>query len=216
MSPYSSEFFGHTMAMVIPKCAEDLVEISSLMIYDDTTTRETSHVSVYVILNSLINVMSTPIFPRRLPPDQPPPRRDSIVEGKRTPLYGLAWVCSPRQLGKNLGSIGTGRGEYRNVISAQWKGPFGYELLPSAVHGMDGKFYLVAEWNKPHPGHTSEAIIEAARKAMGVDKDVTLEATLQWHRFPLTWLAQEEDEKEKLALKAVENIHLSNQPPGVR
>ncbi|KAF9071172.1 hypothetical protein BDP27DRAFT_1322462 [Rhodocollybia butyracea] len=158
--------------------------------------------------------MSTQIFPRRLPPDQPPPRRDSIVQGKRTPLYGLAWVCSPREFSKNLG-IPFGYGEFREVISARWEGPFSYELGPSVVGGVDGNYYLVAEWNKPHPGFTSEAIIEAARKAMGVDKNVTLEATLQWHRFPLTWLAQEEDEKEKLAIKGMQNVHLSNQPPGV-
>ncbi|KAF9041148.1 hypothetical protein BDP27DRAFT_1374399 [Rhodocollybia butyracea] len=146
------------------------------------------------------------LFHRRLPPDQPPPCRNSIVHGKRTPLYGLAWVCSPHQLSKNLGGVPTGRGKHRDVISAQWKGPFSYELSPSAVFGMDGNYYLVAEWNEPHPGHTSEAIIEAARKAVGVDKDVTLEATLQWYRFPLTWLVQEEREKEKLALKGMEKF----------
>ncbi|KAF9071167.1 hypothetical protein BDP27DRAFT_1401541 [Rhodocollybia butyracea] len=191
--------------VVMPIWAEDLVESNKVFkerisdsLHDDVTPWETSHVCIgTVTLNSshpVSNVMSTQISPRRLPPDQTPPRRDR-----------------------------TGCGEYRSVISAQWKGPFGglntnysYELLPSAVHGMDGKFNLVAEWNKPHSGHTSEAIIEAARKAMGVDKDATLEATLQWHRFPLTWLAQEEDEKEKLALKGVENIHSSNQPAGVR
>lgn len=59
-------------------------------------------------------------FPRRLPLDQHPPLYRSIVGGQRCPLYGLAWVCSGRQLDENLGEVG----DYRDVIAFRWKGPF--------------------------------------------------------------------------------------------
>ncbi|KAE9389136.1 hypothetical protein BT96DRAFT_1025158 [Gymnopus androsaceus JB14] len=66
---------------------------------------------------------STPTFPRRFPLDQPPPYRGTMVKGKKTPLYGLAWVCSPQDLSRNLGDISTGNDEYRDVIRKNWKGP---------------------------------------------------------------------------------------------
>jgi hypothetical protein len=75
---------------------------------------------------------------------------------------------------------------------------YSYELSPSAIYAEDDNFYLVAKWNDPHPGHTEKAIIEAARKALGVDKDITLESTLQWYRFPLTWVVREEEERRNV------------------
>ena len=35
-----------------------------------------------------------PRFARYYPRDQPPPVRGTILNGKRTPRYGLAWVVS--------------------------------------------------------------------------------------------------------------------------
>lgn len=72
-----------------------------------------------------------------------------------------------------------------------------WDLAPRAKYGLDGNYYLVAEWNKPHPMFSSQEVVEAARKAMGVDKDPTLESSLQWYRFPLSWLAKEERERDK-------------------
>ncbi|KZV87591.1 hypothetical protein EXIGLDRAFT_200185 [Exidia glandulosa HHB12029] len=37
-------------------------------------------------------------WPRTLPRDQPPPKCASIVNGRRTPEYALAWRCNPRKL----------------------------------------------------------------------------------------------------------------------
>ncbi|KAE9400982.1 hypothetical protein BT96DRAFT_880763 [Gymnopus androsaceus JB14] len=137
---------------------------------------------------------STPTFPRRFPLDQRPPYRGTMVKGKKTPLYGLAWVRSPQDLSRNLGDISTGNDEYRDVIRKNWKGP--HSLSPRAIYGIDGNYYLVAEWNQPHSELDLKEIVAAARKAMGVENDPTTDATLQWHWFPLTWVARDWKERE--------------------
>ncbi|KAE9388581.1 hypothetical protein BT96DRAFT_429984 [Gymnopus androsaceus JB14] len=87
---------------------------------------------------------------------------------------------------------------------------YSYELAPTAILAMDGNYYLVALWNRPHPGHTSEAIIEAARSAFGVDE----KAIPEWHRFPLTWVVRDKQEREKRALdERAEDLAIANEPP---
>lgn len=67
---------------------------------------------------------------------------------------------------------------------------------------------MVAEWNEPHSELSSKQIIAAAKKAMGVENDPATDATLQWHRFPLSWVARDQREREerKHGLEEAQNI----------
>jgi hypothetical protein len=79
-----------------------------------------------------------------------------------------------------------------------------YKLSPWAAPGIDGNFYLIAMFNKRHTDYLNrvsklaeDPLIQSARVSMGVDKDQSLEATLQWYGWPLDWLEAEERQKEK-------------------
>jgi hypothetical protein len=59
-------------------------------------------------------------------------------------------------------------------------------------------------FNRPDAEHfirvrnlAEDPLIESARLAMGVDKDKSLEDTLQWYRWPLHWLYVEQRERER-------------------
>lgn len=76
-------------------------------------------------------------------------------------------------------------------------------LAPLPFLGMDGNYYLIAMFNESVADHhnrvcnmAEDPLIESARVCMGVDKDPSLEATLQWFRWPLDWLGIEERQKD--------------------
>ena len=69
--------------------------------------------------------------------------------------------------------------------------------------GVDGNYYLIAMFNNKNADHLKlvcdierDPLIQSARVSMGVDKDPSLEATLQWFRYPIDWLEAEERLKE--------------------
>jgi hypothetical protein len=62
-------------------------------------------------------------------------------------------------------------------------------------------------FNEPDANHITrirnlaqDPLIESARISMGVDKDKSLEQTLQWFRWPLNWLQAEERQREMAVL----------------
>ncbi|KAJ7628585.1 hypothetical protein FB45DRAFT_693835, partial [Roridomyces roridus] len=63
-------------------------------------------------------------------------------------------------------------------------------LGPQPSLTLDGTFYLIIMSNKPYMKHLARAKspddpgIQAARVAMGVDQDPSLEETLMWYRWP--------------------------------
>ena len=68
---------------------------------------------------------------------------------------------------------------------------------------MDGNYYLIAMFNDKIADHVNrvrdvagDPLIQSARISMGVDQDPSLEATLQWFRWPLNWVAAEKTEGE--------------------
>ncbi|KAJ7645609.1 hypothetical protein DFH06DRAFT_1425448 [Mycena polygramma] len=140
--------------------------------------------------------MSKQRFPRRLPLDQPPPLEGRLVDGRRTPMYVLAWVCPPRKLYENLagGPLGTVSDcNLRDVVSEKWAAfpDFDFALHPMAYYGIDGNYYLIAMFNNRKTNHINRVrdvagddLIHSARVSMGVDKDPSLETTLQWFRYP--------------------------------
>ncbi|KAE9405357.1 hypothetical protein BT96DRAFT_336234 [Gymnopus androsaceus JB14] len=144
-------------------------------------------------------------FPRRRAFNDPPPPRNEEVNGRRTPLYGLAWVCTPEQLARSLEApVRAFGGAYRGRLVKKWdpENRFSYSLAPCVDLGEDMNYYVIALWNLPHPGHKADDIIDAARKALDVDSDPDLESTFMWYRFPLAWLRKEERERERLQYQA--------------
>ncbi|KAJ7087322.1 hypothetical protein B0H15DRAFT_801372 [Mycena belliarum] len=142
------------------------------------------------------------LFPLRKPVDDPPPRHMSLVDGHSTPLYVLAWVCPPNKLYDNLekglppGTTVHWR-NFRDYVSDKWIGDFPFELEPLPLRAGDN-YYLIAMFNKKSSHHIrrirnrdNDPLIQAARVAFGVDNDPSLEATLQWFRFPLRWVEME-------------------------
>ncbi|KAJ7094919.1 hypothetical protein C8R44DRAFT_595278, partial [Mycena epipterygia] len=133
------------------------------------------------------------------PASQPPPLRGDLVDGWPTPTYVLAWVFPPRKFYENLGGGTLGKVSDRNfsdIVSEKWAAwpDFGYSLAPLPYPGADGNFYLIAMFNKPDTDHFArvrnlkeDPLIESARVSMAVDKDPSLEKTLQWYRWPLHW-----------------------------
>ncbi|KAJ7087325.1 hypothetical protein B0H15DRAFT_801374 [Mycena belliarum] len=141
------------------------------------------------------------LFPLRKPVDEPPQRYKSLVDGHPTPLYVLAWVCSPDtffdNLENGLPSETVDDRNFRNFVTEKWIGDFPYELSPLPLYA-GGNYYLVAMFNKKASDHLRrirerdiDPLIQAARVAFGVDNDPSLEATLQWFRFPLHWVSME-------------------------
>ncbi|KAJ7714245.1 hypothetical protein DFH07DRAFT_900173 [Mycena maculata] len=151
-------------------------------------------------------------FPFRRPVGQPPPLFGVIENGRSTPKYVLAWVCNPTTFFKNLGGGELGKVHYCNfsdVVSKNWRTrpKFGFGLRPLPYPGPDGNFYLIAMFNEPEANHiirvrnlAQDPLIESARVSMGVDKDQSLEKTLQWFRWPLNWLQAEERQREMAVL----------------
>ncbi|KAJ6618202.1 hypothetical protein B0H10DRAFT_2030998 [Mycena sp. CBHHK59/15] len=145
-----------------------------------------------------------PVFPRTLPRDQPPPVYNTQVNGRSTPLYGLAWVCTHNKFHEIIG------GEPLSIagdqIRTRWnKHLFNYALQPETIFEEDGNYYLVAMRNKSNANHIVRAhdpndeLVDAARKAMCIDSEI--EPTLQWYRFPLQWNLDEQRKKEEEALR---------------
>jgi hypothetical protein len=73
-----------------------------------------------------------------------------------------------------------------------------FGLAPIPYPALDGNFYLIAMFNKPNANHLTrvrdlaeDPLIKSARVAMGVDRDESVEKTLQWVRWPLNWLHAE-------------------------
>ncbi|KAJ7336237.1 hypothetical protein DFH08DRAFT_674475, partial [Mycena albidolilacea] len=65
---------------------------------------------------------------------------------------------------------------------------------PLPYYAADGNYYCIALFNRDGVDHISRAhnaaqdpAIQAVRVAMDVDQDPSLEGTLQWFRWPLTW-----------------------------
>ncbi|KAJ7243191.1 hypothetical protein B0H12DRAFT_1221211 [Mycena haematopus] len=158
---------------------------------------------------------SNETFPRRLPIHNPPPPRGTILDGRLTPPYVLAWVCDPRDFYLNVGGGKPGkvhRCNFAQAVSDKWDPPpdATFDHMPLPYPGADGNFYLIALWNTRESKNkrdsevefvqraqnaTADPIIQAARVAMGVDQDPKLEETLQWFRWPLGWLHLEEHQR---------------------
>ncbi|KAJ7644507.1 hypothetical protein FB45DRAFT_898091 [Roridomyces roridus] len=133
-----------------------------------------------------------------LPADQPPPLEKTIVNGRRTPTYALAWFCDPERLYRNLGRAEievTGEPWHLwDVVSNRYwrfEDNCGYGLSPIPHQTDDGNFYLVAMFNGAEANHlerikdiANDPLIQGARIAMGVDGDPELEKTLKWHLWP--------------------------------
>ncbi|KAJ7110305.1 hypothetical protein C8R43DRAFT_1079350 [Mycena crocata] len=142
-------------------------------------------------------------FPFRRPVGQPPPLAGAIENGRPTPKYVLAWVCNPTTFFKNLGGGELGivhDCNFLDVVSknSRTRPKFGFALRPLPYPGPDGNFYLISMFNSPDADHIArvhnlaqDPLIESARVSMGVDKDESLEQTLQWYRWPLNWLGTE-------------------------
>ncbi|KAJ7103999.1 hypothetical protein B0H15DRAFT_808018, partial [Mycena belliarum] len=146
-------------------------------------------------------------FPSRLPLNEPPPLQGTSVDGHRTPLYALAWVCRPRQFYTNLGggTIGTiSSRNYRDLVFQKWDAPeLSFSFQPIPVLERDGNYYLIALFNRAGAKHltrvldvASDNVIHAARIAMGVDQNPSIEKTLQWFRYPLDWVRSETTDEE--------------------
>ncbi|KAJ7283987.1 hypothetical protein C8J57DRAFT_1294087, partial [Mycena rebaudengoi] len=152
-------------------------------------------------------------FPRRRPADDPPLVKGDRVDGRPTPTYVLGWLCPDRKFFENLGGGTLGKVHHSNfsdVISANWvansPAEFGHSHAPLAypVALADGNFCLIGMFNRPDADHFTRVrnlaevpLIDSARVAMGVDKDRSLEDTLQWYRWPLHWLYVEQRERER-------------------
>jgi hypothetical protein len=68
-------------------------------------------------------------FPPRRPLNDPPPAFGTVVNGRRTPKYILAWVCPEHELYKNLrgGQFAeVDDSNYSGVIARKWA-DFGFE-----------------------------------------------------------------------------------------
>ncbi|KAJ7712199.1 hypothetical protein B0H16DRAFT_1814731 [Mycena metata] len=137
------------------------------------------------------------------PAGHPPPPVGAIENGHPTPKYVLAWVCNPTVFFKNLGGGELGivhDCNFSDAVSKNWRTQpkFGFGLRPLPYPGPDGNLYLISMFNKPDADHikrvhnlAQDPLIESARVSMGVDKDESLEQTLQWYRWPLNWLQAE-------------------------
>ncbi|KAJ7504284.1 hypothetical protein B0H11DRAFT_1981483 [Mycena galericulata] len=135
-------------------------------------------------------------FPRRRPVDDPPPLRGELVNGRRTPLYALAWFCPDRSFFKNLGGGEEGKVDtfnFQDEVSAKWRTcpkPDRPGLKPMPYPDLWGNFYLIAMFNERDADHlkrvsdlAGDPLIQSARVCLGVYQDPTLEETLHWFRF---------------------------------
>ncbi|KIY73988.1 hypothetical protein CYLTODRAFT_416635 [Cylindrobasidium torrendii FP15055 ss-10] len=152
-------------------------------------------------------------FPLRRPADDPPPVEGQIVDGHRTPSYGLAWVCPPMELYENLRNEKYPRVSERNaldVVNHNWGGwpDFSYALHPRPYLSSDGNWYLVAMFNRRSADHIkriqnleNDELVQSARVSFGIDKDTSgeLEKTLQWFIYPVNWTVAERKYKERRA-----------------
>ncbi|KAJ7871714.1 hypothetical protein B0H14DRAFT_3131790 [Mycena olivaceomarginata] len=123
------------------------------------------------------------LFPRRVPVDEPPPLSGQIIGSRRTPIYVLAWVCHERDFFKNLGS---GEDDYRDLVSDKWDPPSsaGDGWTTSAGPIMLPKMLPSTQQGRdgcgPRPG------------------------ALQWFRWPLSWLEDEECQRNERERRAAE------------
>ncbi|KAF7352430.1 Ribosomal-protein-alanine acetyltransferase [Mycena venus] len=167
-----------------------------------------------IVTPAAIMLTKKEIFPRRRYVDDPPPLCGEVFNGHVTPSYALAWVCPPRTFFRNLGDGGVEGVDHRNftdAVTEKWRAAqfecvFGvFNLLPtdhivSTSFGLkplpwpsrDGNFYLIAMFNKHDTDHITrvqnrdiDPLIQSARIAMGVDRDPSLEDTLQWVQWPM-------------------------------
>ncbi|KAJ7628595.1 hypothetical protein FB45DRAFT_918708 [Roridomyces roridus] len=153
-------------------------------------------------------------FPHSLPFEKRPALSGERVEGHATPKYALAWVCPYKEFYKNLGDGQAGKVDSRNfdvTVTKRWRARAEHKNFPhpTALYTPDGNFYLIVMFNKPPYKHTECAdrvnnpVIESARVAMGVNADPTLESTLMWYRWPLTWIGpQVETYRRKVLVEA--------------
>ncbi|KAJ7823473.1 hypothetical protein B0H14DRAFT_3730082 [Mycena olivaceomarginata] len=152
------------------------------------------------------------IFPRRKPVTDPPLVCGELVNGRPTPTYALAWICSSRQFYLNLGGGELGKVDDCNfadvVTEKSHECPKFHRWLPSLTvsadsvistspglepilyPGINGNFYLIAMFNERNTDHlkrvgnlAEDPLIQSAKISMGVDVDPTLDETLQWIRW---------------------------------
>ncbi|KAJ7191370.1 hypothetical protein B0H12DRAFT_1246294 [Mycena haematopus] len=141
--------------------------------------------------------MSTKRFPRRRPVDDPPLPEGYRVDNLPTPLYALGWVCDQRDFFMNIGGgiLGVAHSSnHSSIVTKRWKPAPGLSAMPPLAYpAADDKFCLIVMFNLEaedinrarHP--TEDPVIQAARVAVGVDQDPSLDKTLQWFRWPLGW-----------------------------
>ncbi|KAJ7871716.1 hypothetical protein B0H14DRAFT_2723652, partial [Mycena olivaceomarginata] len=83
---------------------------------------------------------------------------------------------------------------FPNLTSPIWS----YDFAPLPYYAADENFialrYSIETGWTTSAAHSvaQDPAIQAARVAMGVDQDPSLEGILQWFRWPLTWLEDEE------------------------
>ncbi|KIY73987.1 hypothetical protein CYLTODRAFT_485117 [Cylindrobasidium torrendii FP15055 ss-10] len=154
-----------------------------------------------------------PRFPLRRSPKDPPPVEGEIVDGHRTPCYGLAWVCPSKQLFENLRNERrpeVNDGDVLDIVNEHWGAwpDFAWGLHPRPYLSTDGNWYLVAMFNRRLADHITrmqnlenDELVQSARVSFGIDKDTTgeLEKTLQWFIYPVNWTVAERKYKERRA-----------------
>ncbi|KAJ7628588.1 hypothetical protein FB45DRAFT_918697 [Roridomyces roridus] len=136
-------------------------------------------------------------FPCKIAFGDPPAVKGTLVNRHPTPQYVLAWVCPETKFFENIACEDSA--DYTNLLRRKWNALPESELAPPprAAFAQDGTFYLIAMSNKAYMKHLTcsktpnDPVIQAARVAMGVDKDPSLEATLNWYRWPLNWMHEE-------------------------
>ncbi|KAJ7191369.1 hypothetical protein B0H12DRAFT_1082820 [Mycena haematopus] len=145
--------------------------------------------------------MSTKRFPRRRPVDDPPLPEGRRVDNLPTPAYVLAWVCKRRDFYINIGGE-TGKANscnFSTVIDTRWEPAPGLNSMPPLAYPAPyDNVCLIVMWNTEaedinrarHP--TEDPVVQAARVAVGVDEDPSLDKTLQWLRWPLDWFTLKE------------------------
>ncbi|KAJ7191371.1 hypothetical protein B0H12DRAFT_110539 [Mycena haematopus] len=141
--------------------------------------------------------MSTTKFPRRRPVDDPPLPCGVLVNDRPTPTYALTWICDRRAFFMNLGGGTLGKVHtfnYTDAVSDKWEPAPGFNsMMPLPYPAGENKYLLIAMWNTNaeeinrarHP--TEDPVVQAARVAVGVDQDPSLDKPLQWIRWPLDW-----------------------------
>ncbi|TFK74722.1 hypothetical protein BDN72DRAFT_832783 [Pluteus cervinus] len=131
-------------------------------------------------------------FPRTRAQDDPPALRGTLYNGRKTPVYALAWVCKRPEYIKRFGDFPTLEYDIERRWSLHVGDKYGFGLAPYIEIGEDGNIYCVAAYNlRPMyldlPVNDPELLI-ASRHALKIqEKD---EHTLKWYKLPLSWVCE--------------------------